>query len=603
MCLRGVGDNMNNKVLRQPIISILAHVDHGKTTLLDYIRRTNVVRKEAGGITQHIGASEIPRDVLIERCKNLLKKYKINVEIPGLLFIDTPGHEAFSLLRRRGGNLADIAILVIDINEGVKPQTEESINILKQYKTPFIIAANKIDRISGWVSHKNADFMTTFNKQREEVKQQFYTKAYELIAQISNYGFNADLYFNIDDFTSTLAIVPISALTGEGVEDLLTILIGLVQKYIKDKLYIDSEGVGRGVILEVKETKGLGKTLDVILYDGAIRKNDTLLIGNINEVLERKVRALLKPKPLQELRASNLFNQHNIITAAAGFKILAQNIDEVAAGSQFIAVPSNIKNKDKYIDELKKDVETISFEKDIEGVIVKADALGSLEALINVLKSKNIEIKEANIGTVLKKDVLLAESMPEEKRVIFAFNVDVTEEIKEFAKSKGVKIFESKVIYHLIEEYEKYIEDLKKRKEREIIESVTYPFKLKFLEHFVFRQSKPAIIGVEVEGGIVKTKTIIMNQEGKVIGTILGIQKMGENVSEAQQGDQVAISIDKGIVGRNIKPGDVFYPYIPKEHYLILKQNITLLKNNEKNILEEIKEIMKKQDKLYDVGI
>lgn len=594
---------MAKNVLRQPIITILAHVDHGKTTLLDYIRRTNVVRKEAGGITQHIGASEIPKKILLERCKNLLKKYKINVEIPGLLFIDTPGHEAFSLLRKRGGNLADIAILVIDINEGIKPQTEESINILKQYRTPFIVAANKIDRLAGWVSHKNADFMTTFNKQRDDVKQQFYNKAYELIAQLSNYGFNADLYFNIESFTSTLSVVPISALTGEGVEDLLTILIGLVQKYIKDKLYIDPQGIGRGVILEVKETKGLGKTLDVILYDGAIRRHDTLLIGNIDEVLERKVKALLKPKPLQELRASNLFEQYSVLTAASGFKISAQDIHNVVAGSQFIALHPKVKDKSQYIEELKKDVETVSFEKDIEGVIVKADALGSLEALINVLRYKNIEIKEAGIGNVLKKDVLLAETMPKEKRIIFAFNVNVDDEIKDFAKSKKVKIFESKVIYHLIEEYEKFIEELKKMKEREIIESVTYPFKMKFLEHFVFRQSKPAIIGVEIEGGIVKTRVTIMNQKGNVIGMLIAIQKTGENVGEAKKGDQVAISIDKGVVGRNIKPGDIFYPYLPKEHYRILKQNIHLIKDDEKNILEEIKEIMKRHDKLYDVGV
>ncbi|NPA38317.1 MAG: translation initiation factor IF-2 [Candidatus Nanohaloarchaeota archaeon] len=595
---------MADKKLRQPIISILAHVDHGKTTLLDYIRNTNVVRKEAGGITQHIGASEIPKDVLVERCKTLLKKYNISVEIPGLLFIDTPGHEAFTLLRKRGGNLADIAILVIDINEGVKPQTKESLEILKQYKTPFIIAANKIDRISGWKSYKNEDFMSTFNKQREDVKQLFYNKVYELIGQLSEYGFNADLYFNIDDFTKTLAVVPISALTGEGVEDLLTILIGLVQKYIKNNLYIDPAGVGKGVVLEVKETKGLGKTLDVILYDGAIRKNDTLLIGNIDGVVETRIKALLKPKPLQELRASNQFDQYNLITAASGFKISAPDIDNVVAGSQFIALPEKEKkNKDLYVEELTQDVETIAFEKDVEGVIVKADALGSLEAIINMLKSKGIEIKEAGIGNVVKKDVLLAETMPEEKRVIFAFNVIADEEIKELAKSKDVKIFQSPVIYHLLEKYEEYLEEVKKKKEREILESVVYPFKMKFLEHFVFRQSKPAIIGAEVEGGIVKTKVTIMNQEGKIIGTIMGLQKMGENVSEAKQGDQIAVSIDKGVVGRNIKPGDVFYPFIPKEHYRILKENIALLNDNERNILEEIKEIMKKHDKLYDVGV
>ncbi len=591
------------KYIRQPIISVLAHVDHGKTTLLDYIRKTTIAKKEAGGITQHIGASEITKDALEEKCKSLLKKYNISIPVPGLLFIDTPGHEAFTLLRKRGGSLADISILIIDINEGIMPQTKESIEILKQYKTPFVVALNKIDRIHGWISHPGEDFLTTFNKQREITKQEFYNKLYTLIGQLSEYGFESELYYEIKDFTKTLALIPISALTGEGVSDLLTVIIGLVNKFLKDKLYIDPEDVGKGVVLEVKETRGLGVTIDAILYDGSIHKGDILIIANPDNIIETKVRGILKPAPMQELRANINFKTYDYVVAASGIKIASTGIENVIPGVSFVCLRKDSKKEDRerYISELRKDVETVSFSKDVEGVVIKGDALGSLEAIVNVFKRKGISIREAAIGNITKKDIMLLENMPEEKRIAIGFNVKIDEDAMELAKKNNVKVIISKVIYHILEEYEKYLEELRAEKEKKILEGVVYPFKMKFLEHFVFRQSKPAIIGCEVEVGIVKPNIRIMNQEGKIIGTILGIQIRGENIKEAKQGDTIAISVDKGFVGRNIKPGDEFYPVIPKEHYKILIENISLLKENEKNTLDYIKQLMKKHDPRYDI--
>ncbi|MFH1448608.1 MAG: GTP-binding protein, partial [Candidatus Micrarchaeota archaeon] len=137
-------------MIRQPIVSVLGHVDHGKTSILDSIRNSRVQKKESGGITQHIGASEVSADIIKERCGPLLKSLNIDVKIPGLLFIDTPGHEAFTNLRKRGGSIADIAVLVVDITQGFQPQTIEAFEILREYKTPFVIAANKLDLIEGW---------------------------------------------------------------------------------------------------------------------------------------------------------------------------------------------------------------------------------------------------------------------------------------------------------------------------------------------------------------------------------------------------------------------------------------------------------------------
>ncbi len=593
---------MEGKYIRQPIISVLAHVDHGKTTLLDYIRKSVVAKKEAGGITQHIGASEITKKQLEKICSKLLMRYGISIPVPGLLFIDTPGHEAFTLLRKRGGSLADIAILVVDINEGIMPQTRECIEILKQYKTPFVVALNKIDRLYGWKSYKDEDFLSTFNKQNEKTKQEFYNKFYTVVAQLSEMGFEMDLYYEIKDFTKTLAAIPISALTGEGISDLLTILIGLVNKFLKDKLYINPQDNGKGVVLEVKETKGLGLTIDAILYDGSLQKGDLMFIAHPEKVIETKVRGIFKPSPMQELRIQSKFNSFDRVIAASGIKIAAPNIEDVIAGTSFIAVRSDSKiNKERIIDELQKDVETITFSKDIEGILIKADALGSLEAIVNVFKNKDIPIREAGIGNIAKKDVMLIESMPEEKRIVVGFNVRMDEDALEIAKSNKVKVIISNVIYHILEEYEKYQKELKERKEKEILEEITYPFKIKFLEHFVFRQSKPAIIGCEVETGIVKPNVKIMNQEGKVIGTIIGMQIKGEYVSKAKKGDLIAISVDRGFVGRNIKEGDVFYSVIPKHDYKILIENQHLLTDEEKNILNEIRRLMKMHDPKYDI--
>jgi len=156
------GDSM----LRQPIITVLGHVDHGKTTLLDKIRKTAIAAKEAGGITQAIGTTEIPTNVIKTLCGKLLERFKIKLIISGLLFIDTPGHEAFTTLRKRGGSIADLAILVIDINEGIMPQTIESLEILKVSRIPFIIALNKIDRIKGWTSAKEICCFSNIRKNR-----------------------------------------------------------------------------------------------------------------------------------------------------------------------------------------------------------------------------------------------------------------------------------------------------------------------------------------------------------------------------------------------------------------------------------------------------
>ncbi|MAE13664.1 translation initiation factor IF-2, partial [Candidatus Woesearchaeota archaeon] len=243
---------------RSPIVSVLGHVDHGKSSILDRIRGTNIVAGEAGGITQAIGASIIPLETIQKKCGKLLEALNMDLTIPGLLFIDTPGHAAFTNLRKRGGNLADIAILVVDLNEGLKAQTKEAIEILLSYKTPFIIAANKLDLVPGY--RKASEFVIQdIEAQSPRTKELIQTKIYELVGQIFDLTkLESDRFDSVDDYTKKLAIIPTSAVSGQGISELLMVLTGLAQRYFEEHLKIDVEGMGKGTILEVKEEKGLG---------------------------------------------------------------------------------------------------------------------------------------------------------------------------------------------------------------------------------------------------------------------------------------------------------------------------------------------------------
>lgn len=587
--------------IRQPIISILAHVDHGKTTLLDYIRSSHVAAKEAGGITQHIGATEVPVSTIKSICGDLIKKWNLDIKIPGLLFIDTPGHEAFTLLRRRGGSLADLVILVVDVTEGFKPQTDEVISILKHYKTPFVVAANKIDKLSGWSKCKDCCFADSFKRQRKDVQEALEMKIYQLMGQFGERGFNSNRFDKINDYTKEIAIVPVSGLTGEGVADLLTLVTGISQKFLEKKLEVDSKGEGKGTILEVKEVKGLGTTIDVILYDGIIKKGDELIIGDPTNLIVTKVKALLKVNPMKEMRVEKQFKPTDEVVAASGIKISATGLNNVIAGVPLRALRegSNIEAVKK---EIEKEIEDVEIETEDAGVIIRADTIGALEAMVKILNEKSVPIKKAKIGAVTKKDAMALKGVDEKYRLIFAFNVDVMDDAEEEIKNNDIKVIRSEIIYRLIEDYDEYIADLKERKKEEVIASAQRPAKLRILHQFVFRQTKPAIIGFEVMGGVLTEGVKLMKPDGTEVGKVMQIQDKGENVKEAKVGVDVAVSIDGACYGRNIKETDLFlYTIINKKDYKTLMENRRLIAEHEFNVLEEIKDIMLKKDRLWDL--
>ncbi len=547
--------------IRQPIVCILGHVDHGKTTLADYLRGSNVAEKEAGRITQHIGATEIPIDVIIEKSKKLAGMMNFDLKIPGILLIDTPGHQAFTTLRKRGGSIADLAILVVDINQGIQPQTVESIEILRAFKTPFIVAATKIDMIKGWRPTKDAPFLETIKNQDEHVIAELEEKIYRIVYQLAEQGFNAERFDRVKDFTSEVCIVPVSGITGEGVPELLLLAAGLSQKFLSKNLVVDENSFAKGVILEVNEIKGLGNTIDVILYDGKLSKNDTIYFLTKDKVLkESKIRAILKPKPLKETKdKSKDFDRVDEVYPAAGIKILG-DVEDALPGSPIVT-------DKKYAEEnLLKEVEDVQIETDEVGVIVKADTLGSLEGLIYLLKQNNIPIRRAEIGVPTKKDVIEANSIKQQNRyygVLIVFNQEIPQEVLDEIKRLKVKVIKSNVIYSILDEYNKYVQEEKEKEKLEKMKSFIYPAKLKYLEGCTFRISKPAIIGVEVLEGIIKPGYPLMLENGKVIGEITGIQKDKKSVGYAEKGDRVAIAIDGPTVGRQIKEGNVLYTAVP----------------------------------------
>ncbi|RLI97293.1 MAG: translation initiation factor IF-2 [Candidatus Aenigmatarchaeota archaeon] len=581
-------------MIRQPIVTVVAHVDHGKTTLLDYIRHTTVAAKEAGAITQNIGTTQVPVETIKKLCGPLLERFNIKIEIPGLLFIDTPGHASFVGMRERGGSIADIAVLLIDINEGVKPQTEESIEILKRTKTPFVVALNKIDKIRGW-ENRDVCFLNNYPSQTDEVKAIFEEMFYRVVGDLSKYGFDAERFDRIEDFTKKLAIVPISAKTGEGIPELLTILTGLAQQYLKNRLTVGEKC--KGLILEVKEVRGLGTTIDTVIHDGSAKKNDYLVIAG-NEPIVTKIKALLVPEPLRDIRAERKFKPIDKVEAAMGVKIVAPGLDKAIAGSEFMIVSTEEEAK-TIANDMKKELKEIKTEE--EGLILKASTIGGLEALVHIFDG--YPIKRANIGDITKKDIIDAEANKDEfLRVVVGFDVSATDDAVQMAKDKKIKILDSDVIYRLKEGYEEFRKEKEKEiKEREI-EGITRPAKFKILPGCVFRASNPAIVGCEVLGGLVRAGAKVVKQDDEnITGEIKQIQSEGKNVDEAKMGDNVAISLIGISVGRHVKEGDIFITDLTSEEYKTLKKYKDLLSESEKATLEEIRNIKQAKDKFWGV--
>ena len=584
---------------RQPIVCVLGHVDTGKTLLLDKIRKTSVQAREAGGMTQHIGASFFPVETIKQLVGPLLSTMKGAIEIPGLLIVDTPGHEAFTNLRRRGGSVADIAILVIDILRGFEAQTHECIDILKARKTPFIVAVNKVDRVPGWKSQPETPFLKAYASQDAYVKEDMDNKLYAIMGTFSRLGFRTDRFDHIKDFTSTIALVPTSAKTGEGITELLMVLVGLTQQYLRKQLQT-TEGPAKGSVLEVKEEPGLGLTLNTIIYDGTLQKDDLIVVGGKEKPIVTRIRAILVPKPLDEIRdPRDKFASVDCVIAAAGVKIVASGLEGALAGAPLYAVPAN-EVPEKYAALVTEEIGRIRIATEVEGIVLKTDTLGSLEAIAEILKKSNVQIRIADVGDVSKRDVIEASVVKAREPlsgVILAFGVKTLPDAEQEAANNDIQIFREPIIYNLIDKYLEWLKSKREAKIEQEFEKLVKPGKIRIMEGYIFRRAKPAIFGVEVLGGQLKPKiALVRAEDGEDLGEVQQIQDRGKALSEAKQGMQVAVSMDKPMVGRHVFEKDILYVKVPEpDAKVLLATYLDKLTTEEQEVLKEYVEKMRKK--------
>ncbi|KAM4560303.1 eukaryotic translation initiation factor 5B isoform 2-T2 [Odontesthes bonariensis] len=573
--------NTDLEQLRSPVVCVLGHVDTGKTKILDKLRHTHVQDGEAGGITQQIGATNVPKETIEEQTKMVKNFDKEIVKIPGMLIIDTPGHESFSNLRNRGSSLCDIAILVVDIMHGLEPQTLESINLLKEKKCPFIVALNKIDRLYDWKKSPDTDVVATLKKQKKNTKDEFDERAKAIIVEFAQQGLNAALFFENKDPRTFVSLVPTSAHSGDGMGNLIALLVELTQTMLARRLAHCDEL--RAQVMEVKALPGMGTTIDVILINGRLREGETIIVAGVEGPIVTQIRGLLLPPPLKELRVKSQYEKHKEVSTAQGVKILGKDLEKALAGLPLLVAHKDDEVpvlRDELVRELKQTLSSIKLEE--KGVYVQASTLGSLEALLEFLRTSKVPYAGINIGPVHKKDVMKASAMLEhdvQYAVILAFDVKVERESQEMADSLGVRIFWAEIIYHLFDAFTKYREDYKKAKQDEFKNIAVFPAKLRVLPQFIFNSRDPIVMGVTVEAGVLKQGTpLCVPSKGFVdIGIVTSIEVNHKSVDTAKKGQEICIKIEPipgespKMYGRHFEATDIIVTKITRASIDALK--------------------------------
>lgn len=544
-------DNEKNRTvdnMRSPVVCVLGHVDTGKTKILDKIRRTHVQDSEAGGITQQIGATMVPLDAIRDQTKMVKTFSSIEMKIPGLLIIDTPGHESFSNLRSRGSSLCDIAILVVDIMHGLEPQTIESINLLKQKKTPFVVALNKVDRLYEWKPCKNKDIRDTLKSQNRNTQLEFEERVKSVVVQFAEQSLNATLFYENADQRTFISLIPTSAHSGDGMGNLISLIVELTQTMMAKRLAFTEEL--QATVLEVKAIPGLGTTVDVILVNGTMREGDTIILAGVDGPLVTQVRSLLMPQPLKEMRVKNPYQEFKEVKGSQGVKVTGKDLEKAIAGLNLLIAhhPDEVEIcKDEVAKELQSVMNSIKLAE--RGVFVQASTLGSLEALLEFLRTSKIPYAGIRIGPVVKKDVMKASIMLEhdsQYAVILAFDVKIERDAQDLADNLGVKIFAADIIYHLFDKFMAYREELKQKKRDQFKHVAVFPCKLRILPQFIFNTRDPIVVGVSVEAGVLRegTPLAVPSKDFLEIGTVTTIEVNHKTIDAARKGQEVCIKIE-----------------------------------------------------------
>jgi len=571
--------------LREPIVSLLGHVDHGKTTLLDRISGSVRAAKEPGGITQHIGAIEVPGATVRRLCEGILRTDQLR--IPGLLFVDTPGHRSFETLRRRGGALADLAILVIDAREGVMPQTRESAQILRREKTPFTVALTKIDLLSGWRKPLGpVPLLEQIRRSGPEYLKLLDQRVYSVAEELDQLGFSGERYDRVSDFTRNVGIVPVSSKSGVGVPELIALLVGLSQRFLEEELELITEG-GEATILERSDQKGVGPVGNVIVYRGRLKVGDEIVATGREQPFATKIRGIYRPVPLKEGRATKQVRLDSLpeVAAAAGVYLSAPGIEDAMPGG-LLKVVHNEEDRSRVREELERESQPVA-EVALTGVAIYADTLGGLEALAFECRERGIPVHEAGVGPVGRPTVMrMAIVKDPTHRAVLAFAVPILPDAIPEGEASAVRVFRADVMYRLIEEYDAW--KTERKRELEVLRRLenVHPAKLEVLPGFIFRASKPAIVGIKVRGGTLRPGVRLMHTDGTEVGVLKSLQKEGESVTEAEENAEVAASIDGAVIGRNLKEGDLLLVSLSESAARALRGQP--LSSSEQAILDEV---------------
>lgn len=504
---------------RKPIISVLGHVDHGKTELLDTINKKHT--NEHGNITQKVNVTDMPRDTIERYIDN-----KENIKIPGLIWVDTPGHGSFTHSRKKGSQFADLAVLVIDITSGLQPQTEEALNILKESQTPFIVALNKIDKLPRW----NGSLCDINDKFESELKN----SAYEIAGSLHNFGFDANLHTEVSDFSKTISLVPISALKDEGIGNLCEIIVGLSQEYLNTQISNNNKEINAN-ILDIREEKGYGKIVDIILYSGEISVGDVVFINNHKGNFKTTVNKILKNN-------NGDINEKNKLSSADIGSVLLDSNSELTSSSTITSEPSEI--------DVSRQIDSITNEC---GIVVSTNSVDSLIPIIEEFQKNDYKVNSGSIGKITKYDVIEASTMNDEhNKCVVGFNVKPTNNALNFAQTEDVKLIYDSVIHNIVDEYNKYYKRIQ-NKNSISIENEILPCEIEILPDLIFNKGEPAIFGVKIARGVLKKNSEIRNKsDNRVVGKVKNIKHQNNDVDTVESGKKCSIEIEGCKFGRDI---------------------------------------------------
>jgi translation initiation factor 5B len=587
----------------------LSQIALGKTKLLDKIRKTNVQEGEAGGITQQIGATYFEKKTLETQTARLNATEKVELKVPGMLVIDTPGHESFTNLRSRGSSLCDVAILVVDLMHGLEQQTIESLTMLRKRGVPFVVALNKVDRCYGWKTHKDAPIREALKDQDEGTIAEFRTRSTDAKVQLQMQGVNSNLYWEMgeDDWTNSdfIPLVPTSAITGEGVQDVLLLLCQIAQRTLGKKLRWHANL--QATVLEVKAIDGLGMTVDVLVVNGFLKEGDKAVFCTMDGPIVTEIRGLLTPPPSREMRIKSEYIHHKEVKGALGVKVIGNNLDKVMAGTPVMVVGQDDEEEDIKA-EVMSDLTNLAgkLSTDKTGVLVQASTLGALEALLQFLREDTkppIPVSAIGIGTIHKRDVTKISIMNEkghpEYATILAFDVEVEREAREHAQDMNVRIMTADIIYHLFDQFTRFMDELTLRRQEEAAAIAVFPSIIKILPQHIFNQKDPIIVGCEVMEGILKVGTplCVPAVGGLFVGKVESIESNGREQQTARKGMAVAVKIRNEsnpniTYGRQFDATNMLYSMLTRASIDALKANFKdQLEKDDWNLVVKLKKV------------